>query len=70
MAAIRHAYGIPFGLPAPAWLLTIGAAIIGTETELIIKSRWVIPKRLTDSGYKFLFSNVEHAIKDILSISK
>ena len=70
MAAIRQAYGVPFGLPAPAWLLTIGAAIIGTETELILKSRWVIPKRLTDSGYKFLFSNAEHAIKDLLNISK
>jgi uncharacterized protein len=70
MAAIRHAFGIPFGLPTPAWLLGIGAAIIGTETELILKSRWVIPKRLADSGYKFLFSNAEHAIKDLLSAVK
>jgi len=70
MADIRHVYGIPFGLPAPAWLLTVGAAIIGTETELILKSRWVLPKQLTDSGYTFLFSNAEYAIKDLLSISK
>ncbi|SHE44690.1 TIGR01777 family oxidoreductase [Pedobacter caeni] len=68
MAGIRHAYGIPFGLPSPAWLLEIGAAVIGTETELILKSRWVLPKRLTDHGFQFQFGNVDHAIKDILSI--
>lgn len=68
MACIRNAYGIPFGLPSPAWLLEIGAMVIGTETELILKSRWVLPKRLLDSGYTFLFPKAEHAVKDILSI--
>jgi uncharacterized protein (TIGR01777 family) len=70
MAAIRKTWGMPFGLPSPAWLLTIGAALIGTETELILKSRWVLPKRLMDAGYKFVFSEAQHAISDILSISK
>jgi uncharacterized protein (TIGR01777 family) len=70
MRTIRHAYGIPFGLPSPAWLLEIGAMLIGTETELILKSRWVLPKRLLDSGYTFLFPKAEHAVKDILSIRK
>ncbi|TDQ08399.1 TIGR01777 family oxidoreductase [Pedobacter metabolipauper] len=68
MTEIRKAWGIPFGLPAPAWLLEIGAAMIGTETELILKSRWVYPKRLLDTGYSFLFTKSAHAIKDILSI--
>ena len=68
MKLLRRSYGIPFGLPAPAWLLEIGAKLIGTETELILKSRWVMPKRLLDSGYPFLFSKAEHAVKDILSI--
>ena len=67
MAAIRQAYGTPIGLPAPAWLLAIGAVFIGTETELILKSRWVLPKRLTDAGYRFLFENAEGAIKDLVS---
>ncbi|MGZ3757344.1 MAG: TIGR01777 family oxidoreductase [Mucilaginibacter sp.] len=67
MAAIRHAYGTPIGLPAPAWLLALGAAIIGTETELILKSRWVLPGRLTDAGYKFSFEDAGDAIKDLLS---
>lgn len=68
MKLIRRSYGIPFGFPAPAWLLEIGAKLIGTETELILKSRWVTPKRLLDNGYPFLFSKAEHAVKDILSI--
>jgi uncharacterized protein (TIGR01777 family) len=68
MACIRQAWGIPFGLPAPAWLLAIGALVIGTEPELILKSRWVLPKRLRDSGYTFLFPAVGPAINDILSI--
>jgi uncharacterized protein (TIGR01777 family) len=68
MKELRHACGVPFGLPAPAWLLEMGAALIGTETELILKSRWVLPKRLLDAGFKFQFARVEHAIKDIISI--
>lgn len=68
MEVIRNAYGVPFGLPTPAWLLEIGAKVIGTETELILKSRWVLPKRLLDSGYTFLFPKAEHAVKDLLSV--
>jgi uncharacterized protein (TIGR01777 family) len=70
MAVIRKVYGIPFGLSTPAWLLTIGAAIIGTETELILKSRWVLPKRLLDSSYQFMYPEAEYAVNDIMSISK
>lgn len=68
MKKLRHAYGVPFGLPAPAWLLEMGAALIGTETELILKSRWVLPRRLLDAGFEFQFTKAKHALKDILSI--
>ncbi len=68
MHALRKSYGMPIGLPTPAWLLTIGARIIGTEAELILKSRWVTPKRLLDSGYQFLFTKADYAIDDILSL--
>jgi uncharacterized protein len=67
MKIIRNAYGNPLGLPTPAWLLEIGAVVIGTETELILKSRWVIPKRLLSSGFKFQFATAEEAIHDLLS---
>ncbi|PWK70003.1 hypothetical protein LX99_04656 [Mucilaginibacter oryzae] len=68
MRIIRKACGAPFGLPTPEWLLEIGAAMIGTETELILKSRWVLPKRLLDSGFKFQFERAEYAVHQILSI--
>jgi len=66
MHTIRLTYGMPLGLPAPEWMLNIGAAIIGTETELILKSRWVLPKHLLDSGFKFQFETAEAAIEDLL----
>lgn len=67
MHTICKAYRMPFGLPAPQWLLEIGAIVIGTETELILKSRWVMPKRLLDSGFRFQFENVEGAVAAIKS---
>jgi uncharacterized protein len=54
------------GLPAPGWLLKIGAMIIKTETELVLKSRWVIPERLLVSGYVFKFSTLDEALQNIL----
>lgn len=68
MHIIRRSYGIPVGLPAPQWLLEIGAMVIGTETELILKSRWVAPKRLLDGGFEFQYAHAEYAVHDILSI--
>lgn len=67
MAIIRKVAHVALGLPAPAWLLRIGAVVIGTETELILKSRWVLPKRLTASGFTFLFPEAKMAINNILS---
>jgi uncharacterized protein (TIGR01777 family) len=66
MRVIRKHYGMPFGLPSPRWLLEIGARLIGTETELILKSRWVVPQHLLAAGYAFRFAEIEHAISDIL----
>ncbi len=53
MAAFRKVLHRPFGLPAPAWLLEIGAFLIRTETELLLKSRWVLSTRLEKAGYRF-----------------
>jgi len=62
MRSIRKAYGIDFGLPAPAWLLAIGAKIIGTETELILKSRWVKPAVLLENGFEFKYGEIDGAV--------
>lgn len=62
MRKIRKSAGIPFGLPATRFLLEIGAVLIGTETELILKSRWVLPARLTESGFTFRYPTLEDAL--------
>jgi NAD dependent epimerase/dehydratase family enzyme len=67
MRVIRREYGYPFGLPAPEWLLNVGAIVIGTETELLLKSRWVMPKRLLDSEFEFQFERAWVAVREILS---
>jgi uncharacterized protein (TIGR01777 family) len=67
MKILRQAAGIPLGLPSPHWLLALGAKIIGTETELVLKSRWVYPKRLLDAGFSFSFPTAGPAICEIMS---
>jgi len=67
MKKLQKAIGIPFGLPIPKSLLEFGAKIIKTETELVLKSRNVIPKRLTENGFEFEFSDLENIFKNLLS---
>jgi len=65
MRLIREAVGAPFGLPATGWVLEIGAFFIRTETELIIKSRRVVPGRLLESGFQFQFPDMRSALADL-----
>jgi hypothetical protein len=65
MRALRQAWGIGAGLPAAAWMLEIGAVLLGTETELILKSRRVIPERLLDAGFRFDFPDWPQAARDL-----
>lgn len=67
MQLLRKNMGATIGLPAPVWLLKMGAVIIRTETELILKSRWVIPERLLEAGFQFQYSHIDAALKHILS---
>lgn len=66
MQTLRQTMGMKFGLPSPAFLLKIGAVIIRTETELILKSRWVVPQRLLEAGYTFRYATLSTALKNIL----
>lgn len=66
MNKLRHEMNAPIGLPAPKWLLEIGSVFIQTETELVLKSRWVIPDRLEHEGYNFKFKTLDHTLQDIL----
>jgi uncharacterized protein (TIGR01777 family) len=67
MSTLRHLAGIPFGLRAPAPLLRLGAFLIGTEAELLLKSRWVVPARLLKTGFQFRYEKLEDAITAILT---
>lgn len=66
MATVRELCGVPFGLPAATWMLEVGAFFLRTETELIIKSRRVVPGRLLASGFQFRFTEMREAMADLL----
>jgi NAD dependent epimerase/dehydratase family enzyme len=67
MRTLRRVLGVPFGIPAPRWMLEIGSAVIRTETELVLKSRWVLPERLGAAGYEFEHPQLEAAIRNIVA---
>lgn len=65
MRTLRKAWGMRIGLPAAKWMLEIGALVIRTETELILKSRRVAPGRLTEGGFSFNFPTWDEAARDL-----
>ncbi|MGZ8844816.1 MAG: TIGR01777 family oxidoreductase [Pyrinomonadaceae bacterium] len=65
MRALRAAWGVPFGLPAFEWMLEVGAFVLRSETELILKSRRVIPARLLQSGFEFEFPEWPDAAREL-----
>ncbi|MEG1026790.1 MAG: TIGR01777 family oxidoreductase [Flavobacterium sp.] len=67
MRKLRQAVRVPFGIPVSKTMLKIGAKIIQTEPELVLKSRNVIPKRLTENGFTFEYHDLEKAFKNLLS---
>lgn len=66
MQKLRKAVRFPFGIPINSFLLEIGSFFIRTETELILKSRNVIPKKLLENGFKFKFGNIDQAFQNLL----
>lgn len=67
MHTLRKAAGHVFGLPAFTWMLEIGARLIGTETELLLKSRWVLPTRALQEGFVFTYPELQPAMENIIS---
>ena len=65
MRELRKAWGAPIGLPATKWMLEIGALLMRTETELVLKSRRVVPGVLTDGGFRFHFPHWPEAARDL-----
>lgn len=66
MEALREAYGMPNGLPTPAFVIEIGAFFLRTESELVLKSRRVIPGRLLEAGFEFEFPTWPEAAEDLV----
>ena len=67
MQTLRTITGHAVGLPAPAWLLELGAWLIGTETELMLKSRWVAPTRSLREGFVYRYDTIDKALGEIVS---
>lgn len=70
MEALRGASGVPVGIPTPGWLLEMGAFVLRTETELVLKSRRVVPTRLLASGYRFQFPEASTALANLLAAER
>jgi uncharacterized protein (TIGR01777 family) len=67
LRALRAAWRQPIGLPAPAWMIEIGTFLLRTESELVLKSRWVIPTKLLDAGFTFTFQDWPAAVHDLVT---
>ncbi|MFX3673615.1 MAG: TIGR01777 family oxidoreductase [Paenisporosarcina sp.] len=66
MMQLRDTMNRKIGFPSPKWMLEMGAFFLGTETELILKSRWVVPERLVQEGYLFSFDTLDKALQQII----
>ncbi len=66
MRALRAAWGVRGYLPSPRWLLELGALLLRTETELVLKSRRVVPRRLLEAGFEFRFPEWGPAVRDLV----
>lgn len=70
MASVRRALGVRIGPPMPRWMLEIGAIGIRTETELILKSRWVLPETLTEAGFEFAYPTLGPALRESFGLEE
>jgi hypothetical protein len=67
LRALREAWGIRIGMPTTSWMIEIGTFLMRTESELILKSRQVIPGRLLAAGFEFAFPYWPSAALDLVS---
>lgn len=70
MRILRETHGTALALPATTWMLSLGAIFMGTETELILKSRRVVPGRLMDGGFEFEYPHWSAAAAELCRRSR
>lgn len=66
MKALQRALGTKIAMPVPRWVLEIGTFFLRTETELVLKSRRVVPARLLNTGFIFRYPRWPEAAKDLV----
>lgn len=67
MRALRQAWNMPIGLPAAEWMIEIGTFLMRSESELVLKSRRVVPTLLLKHGFEFAFPAWPAAAQDLVS---
>jgi hypothetical protein len=67
MRSLRKAWRVPVGLPATAWMAEIGAFVLRSDTELLLKSRRVVPGRLTETGFEFAYPHWPQAAAELVA---
>jgi hypothetical protein len=70
LSQLCAAWGVRLKLPAPAWLVEIGTFLMRTESELVLKSRYVVPGKLLEAGFEFAFPRWAGAATDLVSASR
>jgi NAD dependent epimerase/dehydratase family enzyme len=70
MRILREAWGVPVGLPSARWMIGAAGLLLRTESELVLKSRRVVPGRLLDAGFEFRFSDWLAAARDLVARSR
>jgi hypothetical protein len=70
MRQLRSAAGVKVGLPAAGWMIELGAFVLRTESELILKSRRVVPGKLLNAGFTFRFPTWREAAADLVTRAK
>ena len=66
MATLRASLGIDFHINLKKWMLEIGALLIRTQPELVLKSRWIDPEKLRLAGFQWEFPTIDKAVNDLL----
>jgi len=65
MRTLRRIVGMPVGIPTARWMLELGTWAMRTESELLLKSRWVLPEALIQAGFTFRHTDLEEALRDV-----